>query len=284
VRTWTRAEAPELCALIDATLPGEQLSADELVSACFDDPDPSSVLALAGGQGAIAAVVRTTAQRRTAHLLLMAVEPAAQGRGLGRRLLSAAEDWAFNTMGATEVQAGGWRPFGLWPGVDVRWTRSLCLFEAAGYDGRKAALTLSCPSTHRAAPPEGVTVRRALEDREATAALTWSERHLPGRGLQIGRALDHGSCLAAWTDEGIAGLVCHSINRVGWIGPLAVGADQRRRGIGRALLGAACADLRAAGLPDVQIATATPVEFFARSAGASVSRVFWRLTRSRPVQ
>jgi N-acetylglutamate synthase-like GNAT family acetyltransferase len=61
-----------------------------------------------------------------------------------------------------------------------------------------------------------------------------------------------------------------------------VSSDLRRRGIGRALLGAACADLRAAGLPDVQIATPTPVEFFTRSAGASVSRVFWRLTRARP--
>jgi GNAT superfamily N-acetyltransferase len=282
MRTWTRAEASALCALVDATLPGEQLSADELVSACFDDPDPSTVLALPGGEGAIAAVVRASQDGRIAHLMLIAVEPAAQGQGRGRRLLAAAEDWAFNVMGAGEVQAGGWSPFGLWPGVDVRWTRSLCLFEAAGYEGRQAGLTLSCPSTHRAPPPEGVAVRRALEDVEAIAARRWSDTHLPGWGLQVERALDHGCCLVALAEAEIAGLVCHSVNRAGWIGPLAVSAHQRRRGIGRALLGAACADLGAAGLPDVQITTPTPVEFYARSAGASVSRVFWQLRRVRP--
>ena len=100
----------------------------------------------------------------------------------------------------------------------------------------------------------------------------------------MARALDHGSCLVALADGEVAGLVCHTVNRAGWVGPIAVTADQRGRGIGRALLGAACADLRAAGLPDVQIITPTPMEFFARSAGASVSRVFRTFVRARAVR
>src|SRR5579859_3091574 len=284
MRIWTEADAAALCALVDLTLPGEGLSPDELVAACFEDAEPATVIGLPDGEGAVAAVVRDPvngSDQRVAHLLLLVVEPAAQGQGKARRLLAAAEDWAFDAMGAAELHAGGGVPFGLWPGVDVRWTRSLCLFEGAGYEDRGMSLVLSCPSTHRAAPPGGVEVRRVLEDADAEAVSAWSARHAPGRRAEVARAVDNGSCFVAITDRDVAGVVCHSVSRTGWIGPLGVGPDHRRKGIGRALLGAACGDLRAAGLPDVQIATPAPIEFFARAAGASVSRVFRRVARGR---
>jgi mycothiol synthase len=282
MRIWTRADAPALCALVDVTLPGEFLSADEVVSTCFDDGDPSIVLATPGGEGAAAAVVRTTGSRRVTHLLLLAVEPAAQGKGLGHQLLAAVEEWAFDGMGSTAICAGGWSPFGLWPGVDVRWTRSLCLFEAAGYQAGEVALVLSCPSTYRAPCPEGVEVRRVLQDLDAAAALSWSAGQLPGWQDQVGRAVEHGSCLLAVERGEIAGLVCHSVNRTGWLGPITVAAARRGTGIGRALLSAACVDLRAAGQADVPIATPTPIGFFARSAGASVSRVLQCYVKAEP--
>jgi mycothiol synthase len=280
MQIWTKADAAALCGLVDVTLPGESLSADEVVSTCFEDTDPSVVLALPGGEGAAAAVLRTVEGRRVAHLLMMAVEPAAQGRGQGRRLLAAVEEWAFDGVGATVIQGGGWSPFGLWPGIDVRWTRSLCLFEAAGYRPGGVLLALSCPSTYRASAPEGVEVRRVVQDHDAVAALAWSERQLPRWQRQVGRAVEHGSCLlsvasgAAGEAHDVAGLVCHSVNRTAWLGPIAVAPGYRRLGIGRSLLSAACADLRAAGHADVTVATPTPVGFFARTAGASVSRVF----------
>ncbi len=282
MQIWTRADAAALCALVDATMPGEQLSADEIVSACFEHPDRSIVLALPDGTGAVAAVIAGAGDERVAHIVLLAVEPSGQGRGHGRRLLAAAAEWAFDDLEVTELHAGAGSPFGLWPGVDVRWTRSLCLFQAAGYEARGSTLTLSCPSTCRAVIPSGVAVRRVLEDADAAAALAWSGRHLPSWVGQVGRAVEHGCCLLAVTGEVIAGVACHSVNRAGWIGPLAVTPEHRRRGIGRALLGAACADLREAGWPDVQISPSSPLEFFARSAGASVSRVFVSFVRSRP--
>jgi GNAT superfamily N-acetyltransferase len=283
VRIWTRADAPSLCALVDLTLPGERLSADEIVAACFEDPERSAVIGLEGGEGAVAVVARTDGDRVVAHLLMLAVEPAAQGQGRGRRLLAAAEEWAFDGIGADEVHAGGSLPFGpwLWPGVDVRWTRSLCLFEAAGYSSRGVSLVLSCPSTHRAEPPDGVDVRRVLADDDAAAALVWSDQQMPAWAPVVGRAVDHGSCFVASADGRVLGLICHSVNRAGWVGPVGVSADKRGRGVGRALLGAACRDLRDAGLPDVYISPPEPLEFFVRSAGASVSRVFCRLARAR---
>ena len=281
MRIWGRDDAAQLSGLVDLTLPGEGLTADEVVSACFEDPDPAVVLALPGGEGAVAVVAREAGPARTAHLILLAVEPPAQGEGRGRRLLAAAEEWAFDAMGSSELVAGGRDPFGLWPGVDVRWTRSLCLFEAAGYRTGPATLVLSCPSTHRAPAPPGIDVRRVLTDADADAVLAWSAVHLPGHRRALVRAVEQAGCLVALAGGGVAGLVCHSINRAGWIGPIAVAPDHRRRGVGRALLGAACADLRASGLGDAHINGSGPLEFFVRSTGASVSRVFVPARRCR---
>lgn len=274
MRIWGRDDAARLSGLVDLTLPGEGLGADEVVSACFEDPDPAIVLALPGGEGAVAVVVREAGPARTAHLILLAVEPPAQSEGRGRRLLAAAEEWAFDAMGSSQVVAGGCAPFGLWPGVDVRWTRSLCLFEAAGYHTGPAALVLSCPSTHRAPAPPGVEVRRVLNDADATAAVAWAAIHLPGHGPALLRAVEQACCFVALADGQVAGVVGHSINRAGWIGPIGVGPRYRRLGVGRALLGAACADLRSTGLADAHISDSGPIEFFVRSTGASVARVF----------
>jgi GNAT superfamily N-acetyltransferase len=281
MRVWEPADAGELSGLVDVALPGEALGADEVVAACFEDPDPSVVLSLPEGEGAVAVVVRGEPGRRRAHLVLLAVAPAAQGRGRGRQLLAAAEAWAFDGMGAEEVVAGGCSPFGLWPGVDVRWTRSLCLFESAGYRSRGTALVWSCPSTHRATPPAGVEVRRVLDDRDAAAAIDWAGRHLPVAGGAVGRGVEQGGCFVAVAGAAVVGVVCHSVNRAGWIGPIGVAAEHRRWGIGRAMLGAACADLRATGLSDAYFGGPGPVRFLVRATGASVSRVFLPMARRR---
>jgi GNAT superfamily N-acetyltransferase len=281
VRIWEPAEAGELTGLVDVALPGEGLGADEVVAACFEDPDPSVVLGLPDGKGAVAVVVRGEPGDRQAHLVLLAVEPAAQGQGRGRRLLAAAEEWAFDGMGADEVVVGGSSPFELWPGVDVRWTRSLCLFEVAGYRSRGTALVWSCPSTHRAMPPAGVEVRRVLDDRDAAAAVDWAGCHLAATAGAVGRGVEQGGCFVAIAGDAVVGVVCHSVNRAGWIGPIGVAADHRRSGIGRAMLGAACADLRATGLTDAYFSGSGPVRFLVRATGASVSRVFLTMTRPR---
>src|SRR5580765_4889193 len=115
--TWTAADAPALVALTDHALPGERLTEDELVTLCFDDADPTTVLASPDGDGAIALVARRPKTDRppVAYLQLLAVVPGAQGRGLGRRLLLAAEEWAADQAGAASIVAGGAAPFYLWP-------------------------------------------------------------------------------------------------------------------------------------------------------------------------
>jgi GNAT superfamily N-acetyltransferase len=270
--------------ITDAALPGEDLSEDELSSVA----EIGAVLAVADGSGA--AVVLPPGTRRAAGsdpaaaVVLLAVVPGAQGRGTGRQLLEAAAEWAFAGQGASSLWAGASDAPGprLWPGVDVSWTRALCLFETAGYQDAGTVLDLACPATYRASPPPGVTVTRVLEDSDAAAARRVTTATTPGLAGDVARAVEHGSCLLA-TDRGRpVGVGCHSVNRVGWIGPVLVAGTDRRRGIGASLLSSLCTDLRAAGRPEAPISWAWPMVFYARTAGASVYRVSRRLVLAKP--
>jgi hypothetical protein len=63
---------------------------------------------------------------------------------------------------------------------------------------------------------------------------------------------------------------------------MATDARRQHGGVGTALLGALCADLAAEGIAEAEIAWVGPVRFYAKAAGARVSRVFRSLTLPRP--
>jgi GNAT superfamily N-acetyltransferase len=286
VRTWTGADLPALVSVVDAAFPGEDVSADEVQSACFEDPEPSIVLGLPDGEGAVAVVARASQRGPIASLLLLAVAPAARGEGRGRQLLHAAEEWAFDGAGAVSLSAAGSPPFSLWPGVDVHWTPALCLFESEGYLDDGAVLLLSFPSSYRAPIPPNVELRRVVSDGDATVAARLCSEQWPEWLPEVGRAVDHACCFLALAtpaagDAIAVGLVCHSVSRTGWIGPIGVKSSHRRRGIGSALLGAVSTDLMVVGIREGHVWPGHPMGFFARSTGASTSRVFLRRSRSR---
>lgn len=265
---WGRGRLADLVAITDAVLPGEKLTPDELEACCWDDP--GAVLGTAGDEGAVSAAVHGD----VGWVKLVAVMPSSQGTGLGRALLTGAQDWCFD-HDAREVHLGDAAPFYLWPGVDVRFTRMLCLAESLGYEALGANLNMSCPTTFRSKPPDGVTVERVLGDELASAALAFAERAYPWWVAELQRAIDHASAFAGCTDGGdVVGFACHSVNRAGWVGPMATDPASQHRGVGGALLGELCRDLMVAGFPDAEIAWVGPVGFYARTAGAAVSRVF----------
>ena len=276
---WGRDRAGDLHGLLDAALPAEELSLDEVVACCWDDP--GVVLGDATGEAAVAAVVRDGPLGRTGWIKAMAVTPAVQGLGRGRDLLRVAEEWAFDE-GAVHLGAGASAPFYLWPGVDVRWTRALCLFESAEWFPMSTELNMACPTTHRATPPSGVEVRRALGDDDAERAVAMSERTFPHWVPELRRAIEHAACFVAVDGGDVIGFACHSVNRAGWVGPMATDPERQRGGVGSALLAALCQDLRAAGFADAEIAWVGPLGFYAKAAGASVSRVFRMLGRRKP--
>jgi GNAT superfamily N-acetyltransferase len=268
VQEWARDRATALTELTASCFPGEDLTEDELVACCWDDA--GVVIAVDDGSGVVAAVARGA----TAYIKLLAVAPHVRRLGHGRALLASAEEWA-RDAGCAEVVPGPSAPFYLWPGIDVRWTPALTFFETAGYRAVGAELNLSCSTSHRADPPDGVSVQRVIEDDDAAAAVAFCSRLFPHWVPELERAIEHAACLAARDASGdVIGFGCHSVNRAGWVGPMATDPAHQRGGVGTALLSAACRDLRAAGHADAEIAWVSTVAFYAKAAGASVSRVF----------
>ena len=219
--------------------------------------------------------------RKVGHIQLLAVEPGGRRRGIGSGLVRAFEGWAF-ADGAEAVVVGAGAPFYLFAGVDVRATAALCLFESLGYAHEGAQLNLSFSSRFRAPAPPGVQVRRVLEDGHASQAVGFVERHWPAWIPEVRRGIDHGACHIAAADGRVVGFGCHSVNRLGWLGPIGTDPERRRCGVGRALLSATAKDVMAAGIDTVEVSWAGSVGFFAKAAEASVSRVFRSLAKRRP--
>ena len=155
---WDVSAAASLAALCDVALPGENLTADELAAALWetDDGDPVVVFGSDDGSGAAAGVVHTVGPRRVGFVQLVAVRPDARRRGLGRALVEAVREWAYEEHGVEGVGVGGASPAYLWPGVDVHATAALCLFESLGFAPRGCEVNMSYPTAHRAPVPEGV--------------------------------------------------------------------------------------------------------------------------------
>jgi GNAT superfamily N-acetyltransferase len=257
-------DAAELAALVAAALPDEGLTAADLETCCFG---PGTEIV--GDRNAVAAVsVKQFGDVSVAWLLLVAVHPDEQHQGRGRSVLSAAMDRA-REHGAVELHLGTAAPRYVWPGVDFRFTAALALFESAGFEPYGAECNMAIATGFRADPPSGVTVERET----GGGAVDLAARRYPHWVDETGRAVERGTCFTARAGGETLGFTCHSANRAGWIGPMATAPERQRGGLGRALLGAVCADLAGRGHPEGDIAWVGPVGFYAK-CGARVSRVF----------
>ena len=278
METWGRGELDRILALVADALPGEDLQDDDVVANLFDDPDPVRIIGAPGGAGFVAGVLRGT----VAHVQLLAVQPGARRQRIGTALIEAFEQWAFDEVGATAVVVGAGAPFYLFAGVDVRATAALCLFESLGYRPRGAELNLSFSSRFRAPAPPGVELRRVLEEDDASGAVAFVAAHWPNWVPELERGIEHGACHLALLESGaVAGFGCHSVNRLGWLGPIGTDPERRAGGVGTALLSAIAKDVMAAGIESVEVSWIGPIGFYAKAADASVSRVFRSLAKSR---
>jgi len=306
IEEWSAGRAGDLATLVTAAMPGEELSEDELVSCCWDDPpaggsEDGAVLALADGSGAVSVVWRPPTPvdeapvlravpgragggpfRPGAYVKLIAVVPEARRRGRGHVLLAAAEAWAWD-HGAREIALEGSPPFFLWPGIDATATEALCLADARGYEVSGTGLNLSLPTGFRAPSPEGVVIRRVIHDDDAASIEALVADRWPHWADEMRRAVEHGCCHGAFPLAGgpAIGFVCHSVSRAGWLGPMGTDPDHQHGGVGRALLSAVCRDLMIAEMPRAEICWAGPLRFYAKN-GATVSRVFRLYRKPRP--
>lgn len=267
----------QLAALLSAALAEEPLSAEELDATLFADPG-GAVLGSTAGTGAVGVAVRGD----VGFVTVVVVHPDAHRQGIGRALLSDAHAW-LRARGAVRVVAGPSAPRYLWPGVDVdAHPAAVALFRAAGYDEVGANRNHRCSTAFRAPVPDGFAVRRVrIGTPDAEALLGLAAASFPDWVDELGRSLGTGCCHGAFEAAGAAvGFGCHSVNRAGWIGPMATDERCRGRGVGAALLGAVCRDLALAELDEAEIAWVGPDAFYERTAGSTVSRRFAVLARA----
>lgn len=257
--------APDgLARLVSAALPDEGLTAADLETCCYG-PDTEI---LGDNDAAAVLTVKGTGGLAVAWLVLVVVHPDGRREGRGRALVEESARRA-RAAGAIDLHLGTAIPRYVWPGVDFRFTGALALFEATGFEPYGAACNMAIPTSFRAGSPAGVLVEREAGD----GAATLSSRSFPHWLDEVERARAAGTCSAARAGGETIGFACHSVNRAGWIGPMATDPERQGAGVGRALLGAVCASLAATGRAEADIAWVGPIGFYAK-AGAGVSRVF----------
>ena len=258
--------APDgLARLVDAALPDEGLTSADVEVCCYG-PD-TAILGDEHGT-AVLTVKRSGNDLAVAWLVLLAVHPDCQREGRGRALVAACAAKA-RAAGAVDLHLGTAVPRYVWPGVDFRFTAALAFFEAVGFEPYGAACNMAIPTSFRADSSADVVVDR--ENGDGATAL--ASRSFPHWRDEVERGTAAGNCYAARSGVATIGFACHSVNRAGWIGPMATDPGRRRAGVGRSLLAAVCSALAAEGHAVADIAWVGPIGFYAK-AGATVSRVF----------
>ncbi|MEU7886436.1 GNAT family N-acetyltransferase [Microbispora bryophytorum] len=240
------------------------------------------------------------------HIDLIAVDPAARGRGIGRALVNAAEDW-MRAHGAAEARFAGNPPCYAWPGIDVRYTPAACLAESLGYERYRVAwnMTADLPARYDEAEHEADLARLAAAG--VTVAAAPAHGDPAGERAQVaGFVREQWNDKWAWEAEQATGL--HYAFRDGafrdgafrdgaardgeilgfaawgarplWFGPMGTAEAARGLGVGRVLLRRCLDEQAAAGQTSAQIGWVGPLRFYSRAVGARAERVFWLYRRA----
>lgn len=222
------------------------------------------------------------------HVDLFAVDRAHRRNGIGAALLAEFEA-AARAAGAKQAMVGGSDDRYAWPGLDVRYTPAVCLFEAAGYEMGATATNMivdlerdfDTTAAERGLAADGIDVRR-LEPAERAAFAEWMVRWGGSWPQEAARAAAHSPprCHIAVRGDTYLGFACHGANRAGWFGPMGTDESTRGKGIGGILLARCLADQKAAGFAESQIGWVGPIPFYARTVDAVIGRVFWLLVKS----
>jgi GNAT superfamily N-acetyltransferase len=264
-----------LTALCAAVMPEENLTVEELTHVCFGANDagagheavPDEIF----GDDRGVAVMQTQrfGDHVAAWLVLVAVHPDEQSRGTGKALVSAVAERA-RAIGARDLMLASAIPRYLWPGVDTANTRAGMLLETLGFDRDWVATNMTIDSSFRRTPPAGIVIERET----GSGAHDFAVGAFPHWVPELDRAVSLGTAFAARDAGGATiGFGCHSVNRAGWIGPMATDPTLQHGGVGSAVLAGVCADLEQRGFASGEITWVSNLRFYGK-CGARVSRVF----------
>ena len=254
-----------LAALCESAMPDERLTADELDYLCFTGDDE----VIGDDRGAAALQTQRFGEYLAAWITLVVVDPDDQSRGRGKELVHAVADRA-RALGARELLLASAVPRYLWPGVDVQNTRAGMLLETCGFERDWIGTNMAIDTSFRRDPPAEVVVERET----GTGAHDFAARAYPYWVPELDRAVTLGTAFAARDAHGATvGFGCHSVNRFGWIGPMATDPTLQHGGVGTAVVAAICADLAERGCATGEISWVSNLRFYGK-CGAKVSRVF----------
>ena len=259
-----------LAALCTAAMPEENLTLEELKHLCFGANEPGAPDEIFGDErGAAVMQTQRFGEHVAAWLVLAVVHPDHQSRGTGKELVRAVIERA-REIGAHDVVLASSIPRYLWPGVDTANTRAGMLLESLGFERDWVGTNMTIDSSFRRSPPAGVTI----EQETGSAAHDFATAAFPHWVPELDRAVALGTAFAARDAYGATiGFASHSVNRAGWIGPMATDPTLQHGGVGSALLAGVCADLAHRGFATGEIAWVSNLRFYGK-CGARVSRVF----------
>ena len=305
VRPLEPEDLGEAAALCTATIPHLPFSPAVLRERIVDDPDFDPELNPVAWDGprmvALACGAPSNDHLQTpGGVKLFAVLPAYRRQGLASRLFDRIEA-ALVARGTTEsvaITAGNNR---FMQGLDLRYTEALCFLVARGYtragDGmdmevdlrtqefdtrelhrelrERHRITLRRPSADDYQPVWDYVAREfRIPSALATAEVGRRWAYLATMGLRTPPSLH-----LAEQDGQPVGFAVTNVAAPQRLGPMAVSEGQRGRGVGKALLWRCLRDLKGQGLCTAVIYGAGPYSFYARTVGARVSAVFWRLVK-----
>lgn len=303
LRDLSEADLPAALDLCRATLPLDTFTPELLRRRLLGEPHrvPAYQLCLWDGARLAGLLLAGTRQlgdrpalfhrgRHEGVLQLVAVDPGQRRRGLATQLLAELET-RMRDAGLAWLRVGNFAPSYFWPGVDVRYTPGLCFLLSRGFHRRGDAVNMEVDLSARdwgtAAEEErlaaaGFTIRRlAPADRAAFAEWLQADWgpfwHWEGLSTYENDPI---SCFVALKDGQIRAFACYNTSSFPHVfGPTGTAEDQRWQGLGRVLLYRCLADMRAQGFERAEIGWVGPLQFYSRTAGAVISRVFFWLEK-----
>jgi GNAT superfamily N-acetyltransferase len=232
---------------------------------------PHGVVALAGTE--LVGVCLTSAgdDPLVGYVDLIAVAPAYQGKGIGGRLLAAAEV----QLGSATVRATGNPPHYAWPGVDVRYDRAVCLFESAGYRRGRCEVNMSVDletapfdpgDDERRLAEQGIDVRHAGPGDAAWLLADLAAWWKPSWLAEVEAALhkDDATLIIAVRDGECLGFNMYGVSRPNYSGPCGVRPDAQRSGLGTVLVRRSMAEQRRLGYTRAEFQWIGPYPVIAR--------------------
>ena len=239
--------------------------ADLVARIVADHPDDAPALVRGDPETGVVATVR---RGGAGFIRLLVVHPAHRRRGIGSALLAAAES---DLQGCSHAVVGSDAPDYLFPGVCTRMTEMLCLMEARRYRRGDVNLNMGVDLTSLDPDPGGAELATPDEAEEVRA---WTDQHWASWTDEVMRALAKERLLISRDARGIAGFCAWDVNRRGWLGPIAVRPTELGGRVGVPLLMGALHRMRADGRRHAEISWISPVRFYVRNAGATISDAY----------